>query len=187
MTGPLGIGVAASHRIGGLIGSGDARGAKFVARIPLSLVIYCRLCRTRHYYVREELLRLRLLRLSSLLSILPAHVLPVIAFFQISDLINGGAAGILRGVAKTHLAGISNLVAYYGVGLTSAYYLCFSRGMGLLGLWIGVIIGSLALAAIQTLWVALVNWEKEVENAANRLKDAGSGLALILYRARHFL
>jgi MATE family multidrug resistance protein len=170
MTGPLGIGVAASHRIGGLIGSGNAKGAKFVARIPYILsfivgsveLIIIMSVKNFYGYIFSD---------SRAVVNLTAHVLPVIAFFQISDLVNGGAAGILRGVAKTHLAGISNLVAYYGVGLTSAYYLCFAGGMGLLGLWVGVIIGSLALAAIQTLWIALVNWEKEVENAANRLKD----------------
>ena len=171
MTGPLGIGVAASHRVGNLIGSGDAKGAKFVARIPYILsfivgsveLVLIMSCKNFYGYVFSD---------SRAVVELTAHVLPVIAFFQISDLVNGGAAGILRGVAKTHLAGISNLVAYYGVGLTSAYYLCFSRGMGLLGLWTGVIIGSLALAAIQTLWIVLINWEKEVEKAAIRVVGA---------------
>ena len=169
MTGPLGIGVAASHRIGGLIGSGEAKSARFAARIPYILsfvvgsveLVIIMSVRNFYGYIFSD---------SRAVVNLTAHILPVIAFFQISDLVNGGAAGILRGVAKTHLAGISNLVAYYGIGLTSAYYLCFSREMGLLGLWIGVIIGSLALVAVQTLWIVLVNWEKEVEKAANRLK-----------------
>lgn len=169
MTGPLGVGVAASHRIGGLIGSGDAKHAKFVARIPYLLsfavgfveLVIIMSVKNFYGYIFSD---------SRDVIHLTAHILPVIAFFQISDLINGGAAGILRGVAKTHLAGISNLTAYYGIGLTSAYYLCFRREMGLLGLWTGVIIGSLALAAIQTLWIVLINWEKEVEKAADRLK-----------------
>lgn len=171
MTGPLGIGVAASHRIGNLIGSGDATGAKFVARIPYILsfivgsieLLIIMSVKNFYGYIFSD---------SGAVVNLTAHVLPVIAFFQISDLVNGGAAGVLRGVAKTHLAGVSNVVAYYGIGLTSAYHLCFSRGMGLFGLWMGVVIGSLALVAIQTLWITLINWESEVEKAANRLKGA---------------
>ena len=149
-TGPLGIGVAASHRIGNLIGSGDSKGARFVARIPYILsfivgfveLLIIMSVKNFYGYIFSD---------SRAVVNLTAHVLPVLAIFQVTDLINGGAAGILRGVAKTHLAGISNLVAYYGLGIPSAYYLCFEKGMGLLGLWLGVIIASLALAAIRKL------------------------------------
>ncbi|KAL3423750.1 MATE efflux family protein [Phlyctema vagabunda] len=165
---PLGLGVATAHRIGSLLGAGDSKGARFVSRIPYLVALLVGLTEgglimlTRHVYgyIFSD---------SHAVVSMTAGVLPLIAVFQCSDISNGGAAGILRGAGKTHLAGLSNILAYYGVGITSAYYMCFRLDMGLFGLWAGIIAGSLTLLLLQTLWVSLINWHGESQKISARL------------------
>lgn len=100
-----------------------------------------------------------------------ARVLPLMAGFQILDLANGGAGGILRGARRNHQSGMCNFVAYYGVGLTTAWMWCFRYGWGLVGLWTGIITGSGALLLLQTACVMLLPW-----TTAAREASGGQGL-----------
>ncbi len=87
-------------------------------------------------------------------------ILPLMAGFQVLDLANGGAGGILRGAGKNHLAGICAFVAYSGVGLTSGWYLCFQTEFGVFGLWLGIITGSAALLVLQISCILLIPWDR---------------------------
>lgn len=159
---PLGISVASSHRIGNLLGAANIKGLKFALRMPyiLSLIIgifefiLVMLVRNSFGYLfsdDEPVVRLT------------AQVLPIIALFQVLDLSNNGACGILRGAGKVHFVLYSNIVAYYGVGMSTAWYFCFKLDMGLFGLWGGLVTGSAVLVVVQTLFVLWVDFEKEAE------------------------
>ncbi|RDW77147.1 hypothetical protein BP6252_05200 [Coleophoma cylindrospora] len=168
---PLGIGVATAHRIGNLLGSGNVKGAKFMCRIPYIVALMVGLTEaliiilTRHVYAY-------IFSSSPPVISLTASVLPLMAFFQYFDINNGGAAGVLRGAGKTHLAGVSNVIAYYGVGITSAYYMCFVLDWDIFGLWAGIIAGSVALLLIQTSWISVIDWEEESRRIEERMKQA---------------
>jgi len=159
---PLGLGVAISHRIGKLLGAGSGDGAKIAARAPyiLSFAIgaieffIIMGVRNRYGYIFTD---------DKPVVAVTAKILPLMAVFQVLDIANGGAAGILRGAGKTHLAGVCNFVAYYGVGLTSGWYMCFQRGLGLYGLWAGIITGSSVNIALQTICVLFVRWRELAE------------------------
>jgi MATE family multidrug resistance protein len=153
----LGLGVAASHRIGNLMGAGKIKLAKQAARAPYVLSIFIGVAEAivimafRHRYgslfTKDE-------------SVIEttAYVLPLLACFQYLDLANGGAGGILRGLGMSHISGMCNFVAYYGIGLTTAWWLCFRLEYGLFGLWFGIIIGSFALLVLQTSCLLWVRW-----------------------------
>lgn len=159
---PLGLGVSSSHRIGKSLGAGQGGTARFQTRIPylLALIIGSVECvillSARNVYGRIFSDDDGVVRTT-------AKVLPLLAVFQCFDISNGGAAGILRGAGKTHLAGVSNVIGYYGVGLTLAWALCFKAHLGLFGLWAGLITGSGSLLLIQSGWVFTVKWEREAE------------------------
>jgi MATE family multidrug resistance protein len=158
---PLGLSVASSHRIGNLLGAGSANHAKLVARIPyiLSLIlgfiefIVIMLAQNSFGYIFSD---------DEAVVGLVAQVLPLMAIFQFVDLSNSGACGVLRGAGKVYLAGVSNIAGYSVVGITSAWYLCFHLDQGLFGLWAGLLIGSVVLLGLQTFWIILIDWEKEV-------------------------
>lgn len=164
---PIGISVAANHRIGNLVGAGDVSGLKFALRMPyiLSLIfgiiefILIMLVKDSYGYLFSN---------EPAVIILTSKVLPVIALFQVLDLGNNGAGGILRGAGKVHLVGVSNILGYYGIGMVASWILCFRLDMGLVGLWGGLVTGSAALLFVQTVCVLMIDWKKEVEFVASQ-------------------
>lgn len=155
----LGIGVATSHRIGRFLGANDVHNARLAALSPyiLSLILgiaefmLIMAFRSRFGYMFTS---------DPDVVAATAAVLPAMAVFQILDLSNGGAGGVLRGARRNHISGVCNAIAYYGVGITLSGVLCFHVGWGLTGLWIGIICGSGALLVLQTTFVLILPWKK---------------------------
>ena len=81
------------------------------------------------------------------------------AVFQLFDGVQGVITGTLRGLGNTSTAMKVNLVAHWFVGLPTGYWLCFGRGWGVYGLWVGLSLG-LIVTAIILLWV----WSVEIRN-----------------------
>ncbi|RFU26011.1 hypothetical protein B7463_g10309, partial [Scytalidium lignicola] len=159
---PLGLGVAASHRIGNLLGAENGQGARFAVRGPyivacvLGFIEFVAILSVQNSYgyifSKDESVVRQV-----------ARVLPLMACFQVLDLANNGASGILRGAGKVHVAGFCNILAYYGAGLTTSWYLCFHRDLGVFGLWAGIITGSGTLLVSQTAFIATIKWDHEAK------------------------
>ena len=73
------------------------------------------------------------------------------AIFQISDGMQVGALGALRGLKDTKIPFITNVFAYWGIGFPLAYILGLNYKTGPEGMWIGLIIG-LSIAALLHSW-----------------------------------
>lgn len=69
------------------------------------------------------------------------------AIFQVSDGLQVSGMGILRGYKDTRIPMLSNLVSYWGVGMTLGVLLGFIFEIGANGMWIGIITG-LSVAAL---------------------------------------
>jgi multidrug resistance protein, MATE family len=82
---------------------------------------------------------------------LAKNLLGVAAIFQLVDGIQVAAVGALRGLKDTKIPMLIGIFAYWGVGLSSGYFLCFHLGLGGVGLWWGLALG-LAMAATVLTW-----------------------------------
>ncbi|WP_448597105.1 MATE family efflux transporter [Thermoleptolyngbya sp.] len=82
---------------------------------------------------------------------LAKKLLWVAAMFQLVDGIQVTATGALRGLKDTQVPMLIGLLAYWGVGLTSGYWLGLQAGLGAVGLWWGLALG-LTVAAIILPW-----------------------------------
>ncbi len=65
-------------------------------------------------------------------------LLRVAAVFQLFDGVQAVATGALRGLGDTRTPMIWNLFGHWFVGLPLGYMLCFTFGVGIVGLWWGL-------------------------------------------------
>jgi len=149
---PLGISAAGAVRVGQALGRRDpaaaARagwtsvlvGALFMAAAGLTFVAFPRAI--LHVFTNEP-------------TVLATGValLLVAAVFQLFDGVQVVATGVLRGTGDTRMPMFSNLLGHWLLGLPIGYTLCFVRGQGVVGLWIGLCVGLVAVAiALLAVW-----------------------------------
>ncbi len=82
----------------------------------------------------------------------------VAALFQLFDGVQAVATGALRGAGDTRTPMLCHILAYWAVGLPLGYFLCFERGWGAAGIWVGL---SVALILIGL--VLLLAWRRKVQ------------------------
>ena len=95
----------------------------------------------------------------------------VAALFQVFDGLQVCATGALRGLGDTRTPMRLNLAGHWLCGLPIGYGLCFVAGWGVIGLWIGVLIGLTVIGAL-----LLRIWrrrERELPRVLRRVQDAG--------------
>ncbi|KAL7280218.1 hypothetical protein ACG7TL_006637 [Trametes sanguinea] len=167
---PFGIGVAASTRVGNLIGARSAEGAKRASHASALLsvivgsIVMLVLIATKDvfgylYSDDDDVVRL------------VSKVMPLVASFQIADGLAGSCGGVLRGQGRQHLGALFNLVAYYVLALPLGITLAFhpNTHLGLQGLWIGQVIALfiVGLSEYAVVWGG-TNWDKEVQKGIER-------------------
>ena len=83
-----------------------------------------------------------------------------VAVFQLSDGLQVGAFGALRGLKDTRMPMIFNLISYWFIGFSVGYYLSFNAGYGPQGLWIGLIAGLSTAAVLHNIRFHLLTRNK---------------------------
>ncbi|MEI6245960.1 MAG: MATE family efflux transporter, partial [Acidobacteriota bacterium] len=68
-------------------------------------------------------------------------ILLIYGALQLFDAWQVVATGALRGLGDTRTPMVLNFVSHWIIGLPVAYWLCFTRGWGVTGLWLGLSIG----------------------------------------------
>lgn len=165
---PFGLGVAASARLGNLLGAQkpvEARRAAHAAAILsviLGTLVLVVLMATKDVFGRIFNDDERVVRLV-------ADIMPYVALFQIADGLNGSCGGSLRGMGKQWVGAAVNLVSYYGAALPGGIYLAF-HGWGLEGLWIGQCVALYLVGGLEWIIVGWSNWAAECDRALGRLE-----------------
>jgi MATE family multidrug resistance protein len=184
---PLGIGVSSSTLIGNALGAGDGRTAQVASRAALalglitaSMTCFALISLRKHWgYMWDD---------DQEVASLVETILPLVAFFQLSDATGAIGGGILRGTGKQKFGAIINLVAYYIIGMPLGVCLAFPpfkgmQSMGLFGLWVGLTIGLLSVSVFQIGFILFLDWNQEVANAKARLELENDGYAAIPWAA----
>lgn len=159
---PLGLSIAASTRIGNLIGENDIHGVRRSLSASLLLgggVMAC--CGLLFVTLRRGLTGLYTDDLT--IVALVGSTLPIVAAFQISDGVQVIAAGALRSMGKPHAGVLVNLLSYYVCALPLGYMLAFKTELGLRGIWVALAVGVTLSAIALTLWV-FRNARKDIDS-----------------------
>ncbi|MEW5307134.1 MAG: hypothetical protein WDW36_009549 [Sanguina aurantia] len=166
-SGPLPLATAASIRVGNLLGAGCHKTARLTGFISVSLGTGFMCCmglllftlrnQLGYLYTEDEGIRYWM-----------SVIAPIAALFQIFDGVMGTSQGVLRGCGRQHQLMFINLFGFWLFGVVIGALLCFKAGMGLRGLWWGILAGLVVTAILTFGMLLFVDWEKEAKIAKQR-------------------
>jgi MATE family multidrug resistance protein len=148
---PLGISSAGAVRVGQAMGRRDIAGAGRSGWTALLVGAAFMVCAGAAFVAFPATI-IRLFSPDRTVIATGAMLLLVAALFQLFDGIQVVATGVLRGSGDTRTPMLSNLVGHWILGLPIGYALCFRFGWGVVGLWVGLCVGLVAVA-MTLLWV----------------------------------
>jgi len=144
---PLGISAAAAVAVGHAVGAGDPARARRAGWLAIGLgagfmalmaVLFLAAPRAiLHIWTGDA----RVLALG-------AHILAIVAAFQIFDGTQTVSTGALRGLGETRFPMAMNFAGYWILGLPLGALLCFPLKWGLSGLWMGLTLALIAIALL---------------------------------------
>eukprot|EP01080_Neovahlkampfia_damariscottae_P005110 gene5110-8708_t len=171
---PLSLSSSAGIRIGNLIGSGNAIAAKISSYIVILVGFVITIFISTIFLTFRNLIP-RIYTEDVEVVKITSDVLVVCAGFNLFDGVQGVSSGILKGIGKQKIGLILNLLAYYFIGLPFGLLFSYAFGLKLIGLWSGLLVGLFSNSSLMLLYILFkINWENEVELAANRLSKKTS-------------
>ncbi|TVQ41796.1 MAG: MATE family efflux transporter [Wenzhouxiangella sp.] len=143
---PVGLSGAITVRVGNAIGRGDPDGARRAGLVGMGCAVTFGLFSAVIIFLFPEWI-VAMYTSEPEVRALAVHLLFFAAVFQLADCLQASAAGALRGLKDTRMPMIYSVIAYWGVGMTSGWYLTFRLDWGPAGMWVGIIIG-LSVASV---------------------------------------
>eukprot|EP00126_Sphaerothecum_destruens_P012421 Sdes_comp21302_c0_seq1m19944 len=165
---PLGIAVASTIRVGKFLGAGSAEAARRSAVSAIGLIFVAQIVTSAVTIAFKNIIP-RIYTHDQSAQSYAAHIIPIVAGFQLFDGVQGVCAGILRGCGRQTTGAILNSICYYLVGLPFGFFMAYHLHQEVAGLWRGMFI-ALILVSSSAVWLIIrTDWEKQVHNAQVRL------------------
>ena len=144
---PLGVSAAATVLVGHAVGRGDARGARRAAGAALAtgmtfMAVMALLLLTLPWPIA------RLYSTDLAVITLAVTLLPIAGTFQIFDGIQVVSIGILRGLGDTRAPFLIAILGFWLLGFPVSLWLGFRTSLAAAGLWWGLVVGLVAVAAL---------------------------------------
>ncbi|MEJ7747057.1 MAG: MATE family efflux transporter [Luteimonas sp.] len=144
---PMGLAEATTVRVGHAVGRGDRTGIRRAAFAGYAIMLGTQALSGLLLLFGNEQLAALYTRDAAVAS-LAATLLLYAAAFQFPDGIQVLSAGALRGLKDTRVPMFLAALAYWGIGMPLGAGLGLGLGLGPRGMWIGLIIGLTAAAAL---------------------------------------
>ncbi len=144
---PLGVGAAGAVRVGHAVGRLDPSGARDAGWAAFLLGTGFMAVAGLVFFLAPTPI-LRFFTAEPAVIRIGVPLLFVAALFQLFDGLQGVATGVLRGLGDTRTPMLWNLAGHWALGLPVGYLLCFERGWGAVGLWVGLCIGLMVVGSV---------------------------------------
>jgi MATE family multidrug resistance protein len=150
------VGAATTVLVGHAIGRGDPNAARRALGAGLTGILLFMCAATAAFVGMPQSLvgiytnEIDVLRVA-------VFLLPIAAVFQLADGLQIGSAAFLRGVGDTRMPMVANLAGLWLLGVPASAWLAFGAGLGAPGLWLGLLVGLLAVATFMLFRVAHVS------------------------------
>ncbi|KDO35047.1 hypothetical protein SPRG_01111 [Saprolegnia parasitica CBS 223.65] len=163
----LGMSIAATIRIGSMLGAKNHTQAIVIAKVAYGLcacgtiLTASALILARHALPTIFLNDPEIIELTAtmLLYAIPGHVL---------DGVNAVSHGVFHAMGLQSKATIINAVAFYIVGVPLAAVFGFPCNLELKGLWLGFTLGSLTCCVLYAVWLRRLDWKQLAEAIAGQ-------------------
>jgi len=147
---PMALHSATTVHVGHALGKGDPRAARFRGLVGIALCAALMLVSALVIAVASRGIARLYTRDPGVLG-LASGLLLLAGAFQVSDGLQVGAAGALRGFKDARVPLVICVLSYWGVGFPLAFGLGIGRGLGPAGVWYGLIAG-LTVCALALNW-----------------------------------
>lgn len=144
-TASLGIGSAGAVLVGRAIGAGEPRRATVAGWVSMLATGGWMSCSAALFWALPGPLTALVTDVPEVVQ-LAAPLLGLAAVFQLSDGFQAVGSGILRGAGDTHFSFVTNVIGHYFIGLPVALWCAWRAGMGVFGLWWGLVAGLSVVA-----------------------------------------
>lgn len=143
---PMGIALAITVRVGHAVGRDDASGVRHAGFTGIGLVLVTQ-CLSATVLALASHPLASIYTDNDLVVATAVQLLVFAAVFQLSDGIQVASNAALRGLKDTRIPALMAAFSYWGIGMTTGWWLAFRGGFGAAGLWLGLIAG-LSVAAV---------------------------------------
>ncbi|KAL6765141.1 mate-domain-containing protein [Haematococcus lacustris] len=168
---PFAVSIAGSIRVGNLLGSGRPRQARLAGYMCVLLGSgFQAVCGVVIGATEGQVVRI-FTSDPETLSMVSSVALLAMAF-QFSDGLFGTAQGVMRGMSRQGACVWINALGFWGFGVVLGYLLTFKAGMGLKGLWIGLLAGDFAAMVLSAAVLSRTNWQREADVAQAAAQEA---------------
>lgn len=151
---PFGLSSAAAVRVGHAVGRGDPHGVRRAGWAALGLALVSAITMST-LFITAPVPLLKVFTTNTDVLAVGVTLLLVCAVFQPFDGFQVVSTGALRGVGDTRTPMVVNFFGHWLIGLPVAYYLCFKRDWGVVGLWAGLSFGLILIGG-----TLLVAWHR---------------------------
>ncbi|KAF2285221.1 hypothetical protein GH714_039042 [Hevea brasiliensis] len=182
---PSSLGFAVSTLVGNELGANRPHKAKLSAVVAVFIAAMMGLTASafasgmRDRWGRMFTRDAEILRLTS-------AAMPILGLCELGNCPQTVGCGVLRGSARPSYAANVNLSAFYLVGMPVAIGLGFWQGVGLCGLWLGLLSAQVCCAGLMLYVVGSTHWDLEArraqmltcngcDNSRRLLSDKGEG------------
>ncbi|MBE9064520.1 MATE family efflux transporter, partial [cf. Phormidesmis sp. LEGE 11477] len=149
---PIGMSQAVTTRVGLWFGRGDISGARRAGLVAAGAVaIFLGVSAIALFTFRPLLIGLFIDRQdarSAEVVAIAMNLLLIASMSQVPDGVQRVVMSALYGLQDTRVPVILSAIAFWGIGITSGYVLCFLVGWDAVGLWIGQYTGSAVAGAM---------------------------------------
>ncbi|XP_010530370.1 PREDICTED: protein DETOXIFICATION 33-like [Tarenaya hassleriana] len=168
----IGFNAAISVRVSNELGAGNSRLAKFsvvvvsITSIAIGLVCMIVVLATRYYFPH-------LFTSSEAVAAETTRLAVLLAFTVLLNSLQPVLSGVAVGAGWQSLVAYINIGCYYILGLPLGIVLGFTLGLGVQGIWSGMVAGICLQTIILIVIIYLTNWNKEAEQAESRVRRWG--------------
>ncbi|XP_052191502.1 protein DETOXIFICATION 33 [Diospyros lotus] len=172
----IGFNAAISVRVSNELGAGKPREAKLavmvvsVTSITIGIVCMAVVLATKDYwpylFTSSDAVAEETTKIAVLLAV-------TVALNSLQPVLSGVAVG----AGWQHIVAYINIGCYYIVGLPAGILLGFTLGLGVMGLWGGMLGGICLQTLILIVITSITNWNKEAAAAETRVKEWGGAIA----------